>query len=107
MAARLRIRRTSRFYAKRKPKRVLKAVPGRNDIGQFAIRKDARPPVLTTTDHKSPFNPSPAFYPPAAKIEELEVRKHCISRAGIERDKHAPDRDGVCIFCDAEGLGGV
>lgn len=77
-------RKTGRHYAARRPKRVLKTHPGRNDIGQYAPRK---------------------VWPSVAipKIEEPRVKVQCISRAGIERRIHEWDKDGKCVFCDTEG----
>lgn len=29
-----------------------------------------------------------------------EGRRVCISRAGVERDRHSMDDDNICLFCD-------
>ena len=34
--------------------------------------------------------------PPAWKFKH----RFCVSRAGRERQKHTPDKDGRCVFCD-------
>lgn len=39
---------------------------------------------------------------PAQPEPVAEVREHhaCTSRSGLERKKHAADKDGRCVFCD-------
>ena len=44
-----------------------------------------------------------------AELEELEVLtplewdqewRRCVSRSGVKRNRHSPDKDGRCVFCD-------